>query len=274
MAEQEQIIMTPEDEAAEEAAFEAGFAGTDVDETPPPAEVAATPDEIVATPEPESPAAEEPPQPEFISKAQFEETFSALRAEHQKTIDKMFGRLGDVQHKLEQARKESAGISPKARERLTKEFPEFAEILFADMPEEPEPGTQVRILPSTPAPISGPGPDVVKTQQAYERKLLTKDHADWELVVNSQEFDAFKSSVLTPEQRAELDSSWDAELIGGRLSEFKAWHAAQIKVKEAEEAKKNRLTSAVTPKGVNQTVTVGGSEDEEQAAMEASFKKR
>jgi hypothetical protein len=285
MEEQEQIVMTPEDEAAEEAAFEAGFEGNDVDldeVAPPTVEETETPEQD-AEPEGTETAAEAAPpvtepEPEFLSKQQFDEVINGIKAEHQRTIDKLFGKLGDVQHKLEQARKEASGISPKARERLFTEFPEFAEILFdgAKAPEltpDPAPSTmQMTAPPVSDEPLAADDP--VKLRQDYEKKLLKKDHNDWELVVTSVEFDTFKTKMLKPDEAAELDSSWDAELIGKRLTEFKTWHKAQLAAAQAEKDKQNRLTAAVTPQGIPGTTVIGGTEDEEEAAMMASFGKR
>lgn len=269
---QEQYIMTPEDEAAEDAAFEAGFAGEDVEIAPPPVEETAPPEETATeTPPADEPPAEEAP-PQYLSRQDFDAAVAAMKADHQKSLDKVFGRLGDMQHKLEQARTQAAGISPKAKARLQEEFPEFAAILFEGAADPVEPKLPI---PTTVPP--GPDPALQEELRQTKRDMLALVHDDWEEVTASDEFAAWKES-LGEEEARKLDTSWDVRYTSKKLTEFKSWREKQATPTEppppAETVnKQERLAAAVVPQGVPRSGP-GLEDDDEETAMEKAFKKR
>jgi hypothetical protein len=118
--------------AEEEAAFESTFS-TDLE------------------PEPEQapePAAEQAPEPEQQAPAEepakgptIDDLMAAIEAQKQeavKTRDKMFGKIGELQQKIDTARTSVSGLSPKAKENLEQEFPELAAMLFDQSAPEPQ----------------------------------------------------------------------------------------------------------------------------------------
>ena len=181
--------------------------------------------------------------------------------------DTFFGKLGNLQQKIDSAKGSVSGISPKARERLEADFPELADMLF-DGVEEAE--------PVAPAPYEyTPVEDTTeKIKQEYELKILARDHKDWDKVVGSQEFAHWKDTVLDPMTSIELDSSWDSDFVSGKITEFKAWHQDQQKKQEQDKLKKARLDNAVTPRGIPRSGSSDFMEGDEDAAMEAAFRKR
>ena len=243
---------TSSDEAAEEAAFESGFNATE--------EAAVTPDtpqpEPIPEPEPEVPVAP------GLTNDDLKAMFEAERLENQKARDKLFGKIGDLQQRLETARTKTSGISPKARERLTADFPELAEMLFDGDPTD-EPVFQA------PAPQQvAPGPEVEQTQ-TLERRFLTRDHRDWETIVVSPEFDAWTANLPQSDQHT-LNSTWDADFVSAKITEYKAWQSSK---QAAAVKKQDRLDAAVIPRGVPRD-SIAHDTDDEEAAMLKAFGKR
>jgi hypothetical protein len=266
-----------EDNAAEEAAFEAAFGATDLEpgaddkagEAADPAgeELTEGNEEAAADPAAElgtEQAAKTPTIEDLLA------IIEDSKTEQAKLRDKVFGKMGELQQKFDAVKSTAHGISPKARERLQTDFPELAEMLFEDAttvdPQaKTEPAAQAAAV-TTVIPDDG--------KEMLERRLLTKDHKDWEQVVISGEFATWVDTVLSPEDAAALNESWDADFVSAKLTEFKAYTATQSKADEQKKLKQSRLETAINPRGnprVNQT---GYSENEEEAAMLQNFKPR
>ena len=96
-----------------------------------------------------------------------------------------------------------------------------------------------------------------QTSKAFEQKLLTVQHRDWKTVTQSQDFIGWKET-LPPEEKAELDVSWDAEYIGAKLTEFKDWKA---KTQQSKQTNAKRLEAAITPKSGSSGKTVPSETD-------------
>jgi len=268
MAENEQ--QTPEELAEEEAAFSATFEeptdqapaeGSEGAEVKPEAGQG-TQQEAAAEPAAaEAESAKEPTIADLLA------IIEAGKSEQAKLRDKVFGKVGELQQKIDSMKTQSSGISPAARERLKADFPELAEMLF----EGAEPvAEQQQVV----APVQTAAPTAEDGDRKIEVRLLTRDHRDWQQVVNSPEFAAWKTGVLKPEDSAILDTSWDADYISGKITDFKTWKAAEQKKAAEADAKKQRLSSAITPKGVPRTNTSTSGDDDEEAAMLESYGKR
>lgn len=220
-------------EPSEDAAFEAGFNQAHSNEP-----------EVVPEPEPEPKlfaGLTEDQIREAVSKAA---EVDKLREQTQR----LFGTIGNFKQSLDQLRNQPRAsaqvqISKDKFARLSKEFPEMAELIAQDLSEA---------LGS----VSGPSVDPqeirselekVKTElkQESEAKLLTVMHKDWRDVVKSQDF-AQWTQTLPEEDRNELGNSWDATFIGDKLTEFKAW---KDKTVASQQVKQKRLEAAITPKG-------------------------
>ena len=214
------VIKTAEDNAAEEAAFRGVFTG-DVE---PPNEEIKEPVEV-EVPE------EEPPAEEIKADAEPGEkqlTLDDLRAmivdtteKSKQQISKLGGKLGELQQRIESAKVAAAGISPKAKERLSKDFPELVELLFDEQEEPTEPATKPVQAPSGPKEMT-----VEELQEAQD--LLTFDHPDWELVVKTTEFSQWVST-LPPTIAKRLNETYDPAFVSDKLTRFKTFQAATAK---------------------------------------------
>ena len=272
----------------EEQAFEAGFDATTIE--PAAAPVEPTPE----TPaEPAASVAEEKhvETPKLITmddlNAALDRQAQTHKAEMDKVYERMIGKTGDIiQKKIEVLKQNSpttvSGISPKAKERLASEFPELAAMLFDE--EEPAvvatPSSEVS-PPVVAAPVFVPDDDNWQKDptKVIERRLLTRDHKDWETIVRGGDFQYWKDNVLSAVDSIKLDTEWDADFVSEKLTEFKAYQsqaqtlaATNAKKAEEERLKKERLDNATTPTGLPRDVRFSGSHDaEEEAAMMESF---
>lgn len=261
---------TPENEADEEAAFNAAF------ETPDQAPVEVEDKPVEAEPEVEDGQQEVAPEaiaapavePEPVKEPTIADLMAIIEAnktENQKLRDTVFGKVGELKQKIEAMKTQSHGISPAARERLKADFPELADMLFEEAaPVEQQP---VEVQPQAAAPVAEDG------DRKIERRLLTWDHRDWEQIVAGQEFADWKDSMLKPEEVAALDESWDADFISGKITQFKEWKAAEAKRTAESDLKKQRLNQAVVPRGVPRVNTSSSGADDEEAAMLEAFGK-
>lgn len=265
------------DDAAEEAAFESGFNGTDLEPAPEEAQTAEPEPAQEQEPEPaqeQEPEAEEAPTGEAkaLSVDDLKAMMEAQQQEYQRKLDTVFGKIGNLQQKIDSAKSVSNGLSAKARERLQADFPELAGMLFDD-DGEPEPvANQGGYEPPAALPPLPDLPGIEEVELNFSRKLLSRDHRDWEQVVASQDFSNWQNSVLTPEQAAEMNSSRDPDVVSDGITKFKAWQKAQSDKAEEDKRKKERLAGAVTPKGIPRDSAASYSDDDEESAMLSAFR--
>lgn len=159
---------------------------------------------------------------------------------------KVFGSLGSLKQSLESLRsaqqepRQTVKLSLDSLKRLNAEYPEMAKLLAEDLGE---------ITASDPAQVEQIVDQRVQTslekaKQAYEQRFLTIQHPDWKKVVVAEDFIGWKES-LPDEEKAAIDTSWDAEFIGAQISRFKEWKAQSSQTKQTNQ---RRLEAAVTPK--------------------------
>ena len=215
-------------EAEETAAMEGVFA------TEPEVTEVADPEPVTEQPATEGEPAPEPEkvEPKFFTQdevmAAIEAAKTESKAEISKMHDRVFGKIGDLQQRIDTIRA-TANISPKAKEKLAIEFPELAQMLFDD---EPIP-TQLPRQDVVAEPVV-PQVDVDElvskkldeTTKSFEKRILKRDHPDWEAQVETPEFATWRESVLSPEDAATLSETWDADFISAKLTEFKEWKVA------------------------------------------------
>jgi hypothetical protein len=261
-------------EAQETAAMEAVFSTTDQE------------------PVDDQPIQEEPvkvEEPEVLQPQVVALTVEALRdsIEEQTRVAqqahaKLSGKVGELQQRIDSIR-QAGGISPKAREKLTTEFPELAEMLFGD---EPIPA-QLPAAKAADIDISSVvNSKLDETTKNFEKRLLKRDHPDWQDLVKTEAFGHWRANVLSPEDDATLADAWDADFISEKLTEFKSWkqqqaenagkESARAAGKNAEkDAKRDRLEAAILPDGTPRGLQGGApGVDEEEAAMLAAYGKR
>ena len=249
-AEVEQEVQTPE-EAAQ--AFAAGFDDDEDKQTPPPAAESAQP----AAKEEPQPAQDTPSAPKYaqITEDQFNDLMAKVSQidEGKRQIDTLSGHLGGMKQVVEGLKQQRKSLSAGQLKRVAAEFPELAEALQSDLSELG--GASV-----DPVEIEKRVDSVVEARMAvkaveFETKLLRFYHRDWEAVVASNDFTAWKNQ-LPEAERTKLNTSNDGEYIADKLTEFKAAKAAKDKA-DAEAAAKakssdkrqQRLEAAVPPRG-------------------------
>ncbi len=246
---------------AEEQAFQAGF--DDVQEESPGA-APETPPAATETPSPEPEPPAPPATPPLTVEALQQELTRVHEAQEQR-IRQLFGKLGEVGsviQKLQAVRQQGGFKLPDGGlKRLSAEFPEMAKFLQEDLSEvlaQANPASSPDELRESMRPaIEEIFSDI---EQKLERRLLTKEHKDWQQVVASDLFSTWKKTVLPPNEAAELDESWDSGFIGEKLTAFKAWKATQ---EAAVAERQKRLEEAITPASGGRTPSQKALSDEE-----------
>lgn len=277
-----------EDEAAEDAAFGAGFA-TEHGDKPRvesrPAEPAKPVEPAKATP----PAKAEPAKPvekivfggmteaQVLAKfAEVEDLKKTIAANH----DKAFGRFGELQAALKAVSQSPSGQPVKVTKELLKRlneagYGELAEVLAEDLNglvlAAGNGGIDKAAFDKAVDDKVAAATDTLNRETS--KKLLGLAHKDWRQVYASDDFKTWKKT-LPPEAQTVLDTSWDSAVLTDALDDFKAWQAkaatAATAAKAAEDAAKNqdkRLEGAIPVKTDGKPPT-GPSEDE---AFERGF---
>ena len=253
--EEERVV----DQAAEEAALQAGFDGEDAAEPPgsdkPDRSSTATPTKRELEAADEVPTQErESPEPTLAEIKAELARFSEFKANVEARLQQAFGKVGDINSLVRQLQQSRQANGKPLKldgglKRLSAEFPELAKFLQEDLtevfqgftgaagPSSEEIG--VLLAPRFQETLS-------EVDQRVERRLLKRDHPDWERVVASQDFARWKADVLAPDQATALDESWDADFIGTKLTEFKTWQQARH---AKHQERQRRLEEAITPAG-------------------------
>lgn len=258
------------DQAIEDAAFEEGFTGEVAQQ---PTENTAGEAEIIKPEDPvtETQAVEEDKpltRAEILALAE-----QASNAAATKVHDKAFGKIGELQQRIESIKTAGARISPQAREKLSKEFPELAEMLFDgadDIVQDVQPKGRVDDLRETVAK------KIAETEQKFEKKLVLRDHKDFDQVIADPMFREW-AATLPPQTQVELASTWDADFISPKLSEFKEYRDKKLSTQQEKDKKREelnkRLIGAIQPKGTPQSnASLPSHLTDEDAAMEQAFK--
>lgn len=262
-------------EVVDEAAFAAGF--TEVQGDEPSADVPVA--EEVQTQEEEPPVVEETQQTLIAGLTEDQVKNLLLKAGEvdklSDRIEKAFGKHGEAMRAIQQLQQRQTGgvqLNASALKRLSSEFPEMAEMLASDLSEA---------LAGQSGGASQPSydPDLIEQhlqgrvadvraglEQDMEKRLLKREHRDWETVVTSDDFKLWKDNVLNQEDSQKLGASWDSDFISEKLDEFKAW---RNKSSVSKENKQKRLEAAVTPRGGSGQPSTIQSEEE---AMFSAFK--
>ena len=240
----EVVEQTPEQAAQ---AFAAGFGDDDEKQTPTPAAEVAQPVEEAKEPEPEAPKFAQ------ITETQFNDLMAKVAQidDGKRQIDTLSGHLGGMKQVVEGLKQQRKALSPGQFKRVSAEYPELAEALQGDLSElaggDPV-DIEQRVESAVDARVSAKAVE-------FETKLLRFYHRDWDKVVVSQDFNAWKAT-LPADERIKLDHSNDGEYIADRLTEFKAVKAAKDKTATEAAAKaqtsnsrQKRLEAAVPPRG-------------------------
>lgn len=176
----------------------------------------------------------------------------SLRNELHSTRDRLNGKFGEFNQALKESKKSSAvKFSADQFKKIGIEYPDLAGLLAEDLS---------GLWPAQSEAESKPTESSDNIRQEYESKLaqvkvetqqsiakLTMDfkRPTWAEDVVSADFIKFKEQ-LTPDARAEFDSSWDPAYVAGTLAKFDEWKAKTL-VKNTPNTE--RLKSNIQPRG-------------------------
>lgn len=257
---------SPEELAAEEAAFEAAFAEGRGEESsdpkPAPTEEPVKVDAALADSKKDEPplAGDSKPaatpvepapiaaEPRLIAGLTEEQVAAALARSGnlQSTVDKMAGRIGQLMQQLD-ALKANPPTTQQAQqaldiklEKLSAAFPELAAILKEDLAalttgtaaaapvaEAPPPGLTQEQLDKIISERLSASAD--QTKEMIETRVLSVIHPDWNNLIREAQFALFRDNVLPAGEGQKLMESEDATYIASKLTEYKAWKAGQTK---------------------------------------------
>lgn len=263
-----------------QAAFEAGFTGQAIDETPPAnPEPSAEPAKSEESPVPTEPPAEKPAVLAGMTEDEVKallvkaSQFDDLKTELHRTRDQLNGKFGEINRNIQQLQQPAqrsqeqtpTGVPAGARftadqfKRVAQEYgPEVAEAFAADLNEA------MSVTPGQPVDIDAKlAPMLTTVEQTVEEKLLDMRRSDWRTVISTDDFALFKSQQLTPEERTEFDTSWSSAHIAGVIAKFDAWKDTLSK----RTTKNQRLEQAVQPRGTQTDHTPSDAD-----AFEAGFR--
>lgn len=268
--EQEQVQV----DAHDEAAFAAGFAEARGDE--PPAEAVQEPEQQQVAEQQTETQPEPAAEPQAPSEVEvLRSMVESLKGETEQRTRQIFGKMGELNSLIQQHQTAKGGVT---QEDIDEAFAEFREE-FPEMATMFNAGLQ-KVLSKVGGPQGQPADfdklveervasRTLSIEQNLEKRLLTRDHPDWQTVVVDSEFGVWKST-LPAEEQSELNSSWNADVIGGYLTRFKSHRAERLAAEtKARENKQQRLAEAVAPRGQGapapQTI-------DDEAAFAAGFK--
>lgn len=190
-------------------------------------------------------------------------------------LDKLGGKFGEVNRAMKQ-RPAGTGISKEALAHLTDEYPELGghlKNLFIDTPAEGTAqanadATEVdRLVQERTKPVLD---SMAKLQELTVDYGMRVHHKDWRKVINSPEFESWRTSLPAAEAHETLNSD-DVDFAAGQIDKFKA-HQVAANEAAAQAAKaaaattatqanrtsrtqsgNRRLEAAITPQGTSKT---------------------
>lgn len=259
-------------EQGDNASFEAGFAEARGEELPTKAETTAE-ELVVVEPETAEEPAEEPTPEQVRIAGMTEDELKTLLSKVSSIDDlssqvrKAFGKYGELNQAIQSLQQRQGGgmkLTAGQLTRLSGEYPELAELLASDLNEALASSGGSAPQVDFSAEI---GKAIAPVKQDFEKRLVKRDHPDCDQIFMSNDFHLWMDSALSPEDKQQLKSSWDADLISAKLTDFKAWKKAADEQTEAQkegqkEQKQKRLESAVAPTGSKQTGPNIQSEDD------------
>jgi hypothetical protein len=288
---------TPEEMAAEDAAFVAAFNDERGEKAEPAAPVAEEPAVEPAAPvaeeppvEPAAPVAEEPPveQPKPVLAGLTEDQVTQALArvsQQQSTIDKLGGRIGQLMQQVEALKAQPRTVGDRQQfdlklDKLGEAFPELAELLREDLKgigagsgDAPAQAAEVFTAEDVNRIVTE---KLTAFQQQQERglevRMLSTAHPDWEDTIKTPQFALWRDNVITDGK--ELMDSENAAFISLRLTQFKDWVKSTTVAPPqpqtpAVNTNRQRLANAVLPKG---TVVTAPTEQTEEDAFMSAFK--
>ena len=274
----EETVVTPEQELA---AFNEGFSDT---VTPPTEKPAPTEEEKPAE---EAPVEEVPaPKIKTITEEEFNQLqesaaqVASMKATLEKQFGTAFGKIGGIERVIQQIQASTpTGQVPEISEADLEELGEYG----SDMP-----AAMVKGLNRALSKMKGTGPaidenriqslveerlapELTKLEQKLETKAVARAHPDYKEVFADAGFAEWRNA-LPEDRRAELDTSWDSDVITKAISEYKESKKpketpkAEPKAEAKTNSRKEVLEASVAPRGA--PAAVKGKKTEEEEFME------
>lgn len=175
------------------------------------------------------------------TKAQIQE----LRGTLEKSNGTAFGKIGGLERKLnELASSPKIDIAQADIDALKEDFPPMAAVLEKVRSMQVIHGgiDAAKIEEMVQARVA-PALDAIGTtvEQTVEKRMLSREHPDWQQVTATPEFAAW-TGTLKPADQKMLADTWDADYIGAVITAFKSRN-------KASPTRKSRADAAVTPRG-------------------------
>lgn len=273
VVEQQQEVI---EQAQDDSGFAAGFAEVRGEEPPvsePVVEEQASSEEVQQ--QAEAPAAEtqqdDTPEQNLIAGLTDEQLRGVLAKANMVDdlvlrIEKTHGKIGELNRTIQnlQQKNGTAQLSAGQLKRLSSEYPELATLLAEDLSEAlaGSGGGQAQQFDQS-VLDARVAEQVSSVERKFEKKLVLRDHPDFDQVCQSDDFRLWLKTVLPPEESARLNSAWESEYISGQITAFKTWRAAAAESAEkTRESRNKRLESAVAPTGSRSVTPNQPSEDE------------
>ena len=256
--------------------FNAGFDGTHTDPTETP-ELTSVNKEIAAT-APATPNYVQITQEQLDGLMATAARIEEIKATATTQIDKAFGKIGGVERLISDLQKatpagQAVNVSQDDFAELTAEYPELAEMQLKGLSRvlskmnvrgvagESFDQEKLNALVSERLEPALKGVDQ-KVQQTVQSILLSRDHKDWREVVGETnaptEFRKWMSTQPAEFQK-EINTTYDAEVISGALTKFKA----AVKAKAAISQRQSRISAAVTEKGAGGSSEAPANDDDD-----------
>lgn len=296
--------LTPEQQAAEDAAFEAGFAAVTGDEPEAAAATSKNPADDASDPEKGQPAVDDSAEreaqaaadaerqaveaanaPITITKGQFDRLMTIadevpnLRDRISRSHDTVAGRLGSIQQTIDKL-KEGAGrgntASIKQLTRLEKEFPELATLLKEDLSDAFGSAGAAEQQQHNDAPLQATQavnpleiPEVRQALNAAQVQIVETVHPGFQDLAETPEFAQWKATLPAAAVNL-LSSSWDSKVMVPAFNDFKKWKQQRDAATATKQQNDKRLERGIAP--TDGAARSGQHVVDEDAAFEEGFK--
>lgn len=243
------------------------------------------------TTEPSNAAGSEPDVVQ-LTKEEWQKTqdvLATLQAQVKRGLDEAHGKIGGLQQLVQQLKTatpkgQKIQVTAEDFAELKQDFPELAEMQLKGLNRVLEKlvgtGASDPQQPTQPIQPSPPPVDVPAIRQQIiediKREELTDDHPDWREIVGLPKADGeappnteFRQWVATKpkEEQEKIWSSWNPRFLAKTITDFKQ-SKQQPKPTADADARRQRLQSAVVPKGAGGGTGGGSAQTEEQAFLE------
>lgn len=261
----EEVAEVVIDQATAEADFESGFddPGTikDATETPQTETIEVNEEPANEVPEEPAPRFKQITEDEFAALQARAALVDDIKAAQEKQFGTAFGKIGGIERTLGQLSEQLKGgsgvqINDEDLAELKQEYPELAASLVKGLNGalskvkgggQVDPATLDQLVQERLTPALQAAQE--KWERRQEEKSLSRSHADWLQVVNS---DAFKSWKDQQPNRDEINNSEDSHFVSEVISNFKKTlvppkpKAPQV---DPKELRRKQLEASIAPKG-------------------------